>query len=374
MPPTANSVVVFSSINIDMTLPVSRSPHIGETMHTKTCISSLGGKGANVAVACARSGLPNTTSLVSCIGSDGVWILDVLSREGIDTRHITVIHNEDDDRVRKDERGVENAEKGAVTTATASIARTGRAFIIVDDGGRSTILVDRGANACVKRSMLGALSGLLGHCVVVGHLEVPAEEVCETMILAHGMGGVTVLNASPWTEGVECLQEGSEVWKCISVIVVNEIEIGQISGVEVDEEDTGDVVEMYREGMERVGMRCGSDCVVLVTLGARGVLYQRGGVGEIRHLPAVKAAKVVDTTGAGDTFTGYFASGLANGLEIEQCMRIGMSAAAKAVGKVGAVDSIPTWDDIFGELKEVGVLEDVLYASEDDEGDSKVAV
>lgn len=310
----ARSVLVFSSFNIDLTLTVPRFPVPGETIHATTTSSSIGGKGANVSVAAAQAALCPVIFLC-CVGVDGMERLHTLKTlYGVNTDYVSC----------------------------RSDVSTGTAFIMLA-AGENTIVVNGGANFMAGASMLSRVSDRLNASVLVVQLEIPVQVVANAVVEAYSAGAQVVFNPSPWPPIVpDCLRESAEIWGCVDVLVMNGIELGQITNTEhlhSERDSATELIDMYSEAINRLQERCRMTSKIVVTLGGSGVLYWV--LNEIKHVGAVVVENVVDTTGAGDTFTGYLAAGIAAGKPLEECIRIGVAAGALAVQKVGAVQAIP---------------------------------
>jgi ribokinase len=277
---TRFDVVVVGSANLDLVARSPRHPSPGETVLGTGYQEHPGGKGLNQAVAAARSGA--RTAMIAAVGNDaaGRDLLDVAIADGIDARWI--------------------AQLDAVTT--------GRALIVVDDGGENSIVVVPGANA-----MLRSPESLPAASVVLAQLEVPIATVTEAFRMARAAGATTVLNPAPAQHLPDALLE------LCDIVVPNEHEIDLLGGVE----------HLLAHGVR----------AVVVTLGADGadLVFPSG-----RRHQEPFAVEPVDTTGAGDAFCGAFAARLAAGEPIEQAVEWAAAAGALATTAFGAVPSLPT--------------------------------
>lgn len=302
---SSRAVVVVSSINIDTTLHVFKQPSLGETTLATRTSRGLGGKGANVAVAASLSGLARTY-LAGAIGEDGKFLLEQLRGFGVDVSHVEVMKD----------------------------VMTGGAYIILERGGGNRIIAAQGANA-----RFGGVRGGMGEemegGVVVLQLEIEVDVVRQAARLGKEGGGTVVLNPSPVTkDGEVVFKQGDEIWNAVDVVVVNEIEARQLTG----QDDVQDGLKTLRGWCSR------GDVTVVATLGAEGVLFDDGS--GMRRVGAAHVQRVVDTTGAGDTFTGYLAAGLAAGRELDCCVREAVAAAAICVQREGAAGAVPTGDEV----------------------------
>lgn len=303
--PSSRPVVVVSSINVDTTLHLHEHPSLGETTLATHTSRTLGGKGANVAVAASRSGHARTY-LAGAIGVDGKFLLEQLREFGVDVTRVEILPD----------------------------VATGAAYIILEKGGGNRIIAAQEANARY-RGLKEGMGGDMEGGVVVLQLEIEGEVVRKAARMGKQSGGIVILNPSPVTKNGEVVfGEGDEIWGLVDVVVVNEVEVRQLTG----RENMEDGARVLREwcGREKVA--------VVVTLGAEGVLFNDGG--DVRYVPAARVEQVVDTTGAGDTFVGYLAGGIAVGREFEWCVREAVVAAAICVQRNGAAVAVPTGDEV----------------------------
>ena len=277
-------VLVVGSANLDLVATTVRHPAPGETLIGHDYSEHPGGKGLNQAVAAARAGSP--TRFVGAVGRDdaGQTLTRVAGEAGVDTSEVAVVD-----------------------------VSTGRALILVADSGENSIVVVPGAN-----ELCPAGAARAGE-VVLAQLEVPLNTVESTFRSAREIGATTVLNPAP------ARPLPPELLELVDIIVPNEHELDLLGGV---------------SGLLDRGVG-----TVVVTLGAEGArVHPREGSVDIPTL----SVDAVDTTGAGDTFCGYLASGLASGLPLESAARRGCLAAALSTTRSGAVPSIPTSAEVGG--------------------------
>jgi ribokinase len=290
-------VVVLGSANLDVVLTVERIPAPGETVLASGMARHPGGKGLNQAVAAARAGA--RTAFVGAVGHD----------DGGDLLAATMT-----------EAGLEIAGLRRVDEPT------GTALITVDSSGENAIVVAVGANATMIRLGADEAAAIEQAPIVVMQLETPLSVVVEAARVGREAGARVVLNAAPAQPLDATLLEA------VDVLVVNEHEARVVAGLD-DGASLDDVGQALAEQVS----------VVVVTLGERGAQWF-GADGE-GSAPA-PSARAVDTTGAGDTFTGVLAAGLAEGLSWPDAVRRGVVAGAIAVESPGAVPSIPTRSQI----------------------------
>jgi ribokinase len=265
-------VVIVGSLNIDSVVEVERHPAPGETLLGGDVKKLWGGKGANQAVAAARAGA--SVLFIGRVGddADGRAYLERLTAHGIDV---------------------------SSTRVTEDVA-TGHAMIAVDAEGENTIIVSPGANARLTADDLGAVDELGPGDVFLAPVESDPDVIAEAMRRASSRGARVVLNLAPFTE------LPNEVLALADPVVVNEHEA---------------------ELLRRSGAEPAS---VLVTLGAEGSRW-----GDLQ-VAAGAVTRVVDTTGAGDSYCGTFAARLAAGDSPRDAMVAASAAAARAVEWVGA--------------------------------------
>lgn len=295
-------MVVVSSINGDITLKTRTYPAAGETVLATRSGPSLGGKGANVAVAASRSGLA-PCRLAGAVGSDGAALVSTLQSLGVETSLVQSVESEE----------------------------TGAAYVILDEEGGNSIVVVQGANSLYKPD--DKLGEAMRDAVVVLQLEIDGEVTREVAREAKKVGASVVLNPSPVPGEGDAFGTQDCAWGFVDVAVVNEIECGKLAGVGEGELNVADAAEVLRG-------RCAEGARVVVTLGGKGVVIADG-EGEVKRVPAVRVDQVVDTTGAGDTLTGYLAAGVAGGMEFERAVREAVVAAGICVQRQGAALAIP---------------------------------
>lgn len=280
----------LGSINADMTY---RVPHLlapGETLATTALSRGLGGKGANMSVAAARAGAQ--VRHLGAVGEDGRWAIERLTEYGVDTRQIAVLSEP-----------------------------TGHAIVMLDRKAENCILIYPGANRALSVERIEAgLSEATPEDIFVFQNETNAQR--EAAELASSRGLRVAYAAAPFDADAVTL-----VLPLLDLLVLNEIEAGQL------EQATG-------QSIETIPVRD-----VVVTLGGRGCRWINTDSREIRDFAALPVTPV-DTTGAGDTFTGYLLAGLDRGLPMPTSIELAQRAAAIMVTRHGTADVIP-------DLKEV---------------------
>ncbi|MDT5065375.1 MAG: ribokinase [Mycobacterium sp.] len=304
MPDPVPFVVVVGSINVDHIVTAPTFPRPGETIFGTAVTSSVGGKGANQAVAAALAGA--TVEMVASTGDDGngATARERLIERGVRTTHVAVVEDEP----------------------------TGTAWITVAEED-NTIIVIPGANARWSGRPLPAAVGTAA--VVLSQLEIPIDVV---RAAAEQAQGSFVLNAAP------AMALPDDLFARCDVLVVNEHELAIVA--DVDRVDDADAITLAHAGLRDRGV-----AAVVTTRGAAGVVVtDNDGVTTV--LDALPS-DVVDTTGAGDAFAGVLAARLADGEPLVQACRWGVVAGALAVRGIGAQDSYPDLPTLSEALKEM---------------------
>ncbi|CUI41938.1 ribokinase [Cognatishimia activa] len=281
----------LGSINADLFYQVPHLPGPGETLAAKSMTRGLGGKGANMSVAAARAAA--LVSHIGAVGSDGTWARQRLLEYGVDTRHIAVMDQQS----------------------------TGHAVINVDEDGENAIVLFPGANAEITESAVGqALSESANGDTLLIQNETNQQAYAAKM--GKELGMYVAYAAAPFDAA-----SVQAVLPYLDFLILNEVEAAQLTeetGLAVDNLPVADVV---------------------ITLGAKGCRWINSIEKTSQDFPAHKV-DVVDTTGAGDTFTGYLLAGRDRGMPIAQAIGLAMKAGALMVTREGTADVIP-------DLKEV---------------------
>lgn len=303
-----NKVVVLGSLNVDTTLHIDQIPKPGETISAKSKTNSAGGKGANQAVAAARSGAQ--TSFIGQVGDDsnGIFMIDALKLDGINTDHVGI-----------------NQVDG-----------TGSAVILLDSQGQNSIMVYGGANQAMKTEVIADSQALIKSAdILISEFETPQEVTYEAFKLAKQHGVTTILNPAPASKIIYGLLEVTDL------IVPNETESATLTGIEVNDTDSMDqnAAKFSEMGIDNL----------IITVGDRGAYYHTSS--DSGFVPAFKV-KAKDTTAAGDTFIGAFSSQINEDLSnIEAALVYAQKASSITVQRLGALPSIPTAEEIKAEYK-----------------------
>lgn len=292
-------IVVVGSSNTDMVFRTSKIPHPGETVMGSNFSIVQGGKGANQAVAVARSG--GKVLFIAKVGNDdfGMKARAGYIADGINTKSI-IIDNENP---------------------------TGVAVILVDENsGQNSIVVAGGANSGLTvEDIKNHRDSICDASILLAQLEVPIEAVTYALSEAHSAGVRTVLNPAP------ACQLSPQMLRTVDIITPNETEAEILTGIKPIDFDTAKLAASTL--LQSVNE------AVLITLGSKGVFYMNK-EGDSFIVPAYTVA-AVDTTAAGDVFNGYFVTALAAGASARDAIQLGNRAASISVTRRGAQPSIP---------------------------------
>lgn len=280
----------LGSINVDHVYDLPHIPRSGETLASTGLNTGLGGKGANMSVAAARAAA--RVNHIGAVGPDGLWAAERLLEYGVDTRHIARVD-----------------------------VPTGHAIILVDALGENSIVLFHGANHAIPRDTIRAAlaEAATGDRVVIQN---ETTQQVETARLAQQMGLRVAYAAAPFN--AEAVQN---VLPYIDFLILNEVEAQQLH----------DATGQHPQEL--------SVDTVIVTLGARGCEHFDRIAGTRQVYPSMKVDPI-DTTGAGDTFTGYVLAGLDRGMPIGQAIPMATRAAALMVMRHGTADVIPDLSEV----------------------------
>ena len=291
-------ILNFGSLNLDYVYRVDHFAGPGETLSALSREVKPGGKGLNQSIALARAGA--RVFHAGCLGKGGEMLRELLEKDGVDTSLL---------------RPVEEMQ--------------GHTVIQVDPEGENSILLYGGSNRCVTEEQADETLAAFGP----GDWLLLQNEISmngRIVDRAYERGMRIVLNPSPYDGRLAEVDFAKLSW-----VLVNEVEAEQMTGTQ-DPEQAWEI--MHRRW---------PDLSAVITLGSRGsTAFARGENGtETARQEAVKV-QAVDTTAAGDTFTGYFIAGLAAGKPLRECMAQASLAAAVSVTRPGAADSIPRAEEL----------------------------
>lgn len=286
-------IAVIGSINIDYFVESEKLPKFGETVIGENFFMDLGGKGANQAVAAARLG--GDVALFGSIGKDNqqAVLLEHYQKEKVNIDHLNIV----------------------------SGVSTGAAFIQLHNSENRIIIVP-GANQYTDVSYSKKnLEQLLSYDVYLFQLEIPLETLEFLIPILYSHKKTIILDPAP----AQKLEE--DLINKVTYLTPNEHEFNLVFN---QKQELNKTLEKYSNK-------------VIVTCGEKGALYHDGT--KIINIPARKV-KAVDSTGAGDTFTGAFTVAVSEGKDLEECIRYGNLAASLAVMKKGAQSGMPYKDEL----------------------------
>ena len=295
------NICVIGSLNMDLVVNVDTMPKPGQTIIGSNFKEVPGGKGANQAVAMAR--LNGNVSMIGKGGEDGFGqtLINSLKNDKVDTTYI-------------------QTSKGA----------TGVALITVDKNAQNSIVVSPGANFEVKEDDIdNNIEAIKNSDIVVLQLETPLNTIKYALNKAKELNKYTILNPAP------AVKLDDEIIKNVDLLTPNETELEIISGVSIEtEEDIQKAAQiMIEKGVKEL----------IVTLGSKGSLYINKEKSMFKKAYKVEA---VDTTAAGDSYTGALAVALSQDKNIEDALDFASKVGALSVLKEGAQSSLPTLEDV----------------------------
>ena len=293
-------ILNFGSCNIDFVYSVDNMVNSGETISAKGVEKFPGGKGLNQSIACAKAGVP--VFHAGCVGGDGEFLREIMQNSGVDTRYLKTIEK-----------------------------LTGHAIIQVTPNGENSIIVYGGANEEITKEYADeVLTNFSKNDLLI--LQNETSEIPYIVEKAFKIGMKIVLNPSPFNEKIKNIDFGK-----LSYLILNEHEAELLSG----KTEKDDFIRWCRENYP--------DLTVILTLGKQGSVYFNKNV-EIEQ--AAYKVVAVDTTAAGDTFTGFFFAGISKGETPQNALKIASMASAVSVTKKGAASSIPMIDEVMNKFNE----------------------
>ena len=289
-------ILNFGSLNIDNVCQVPHFVRPGETLAANSFERFAGGKGLNQSLALARSGV--TVCHAGRIGGDGIFLKEILEASGVDCRFLRVVPDE----------------------------LSGCAMIQVSDDGENCIVLYGGANQNISpEDIEEAFAAFDAGDILLIQNEINHLELIIAAAVKRQMR--IFFNPAPMRENVLKLDLSAA-----DTFIVNEIEGADLAGVAVESDDRTVIAALQKKYPQTN---------ILMTLGAQGAVYAGAGEKETIYSPACEVEKVVDTTAAGDTFIGYFLSGIVNGQTIAEALKTASKASAHCISIKGAANSIP---------------------------------
>lgn len=287
-------ILDFGSLNVDYVYSVDHFVRPGETLSSQKREVFCGGKGLNQSIALARAGA--RVYHAGKIGSDGSMLLDTLKKDGVDVTHVGI-----------------------------SDGPSGHAIIQVNAGGQNCIILFGGSNMEIDEAFVDAVLADFG----AGDLCLLQNEISSlpyVMEQAHAKGIRIAINPSPMDANLLACP-----LHLVEFFIMNELEGKEITGCAAP----GDIIAAMREKYP--------ESKAVLTLGKDGVVYFDG---EQTYTHGIYDVPVVDTTAAGDTFTGYFLASISAGVDAAEALRLASVASSIAVSRKGASPSIPAADEV----------------------------
>ncbi|XP_057724858.1 ribokinase-like [Arachis stenosperma] len=295
-------LVVVGSANADIYVEIDRLPKEGETVPAKTGQTLAGGKGANQAACGGKLSYP--TYFVGQVGQDsyGKLVTEALRSGGVCLDHVTTI---------------------------SGGTPTGHAVVMLQSDGQNSIIVVGGANMSCWPEILPQhdLDVVRNAGIVLLQREIPDAVNIQVAKAARSAGVPVIFDAGGMDSPIP-----QELLNCVDILSPNETELGRLTGMPTEsfEDIAQAAAKCHKWGVKQV----------LVKLGEKGSALFIEGEEPIQQ-PAIFAKKVLDTTGAGDTFTAAFAVALVEGKSKKECLKFAAAAASLCVQVKGAIPSMP---------------------------------
>lgn len=282
-------ILNIGSLNIDYVYQVDHMVAPGETLMAFKRDVYCGGKGLNQSIAMSRAGLQ--VNHAGCIGAEGMMLTDLLKENDVNVDAVEVL-----------------------------MESTGHAIIQVDASGQNCILLYGGANRLLTKEYIDEVLKDYGKDDIL-LLQNEVNNLDYIIDSAYEKGLQIVLNPSPYDSALDACDMTK-----ISLFLLNEVEGKQMTGYEEPDDILTKLSKIY------------PNAKVVLTLGENGSVYQYGGE---RYAQKAYSVDAVDTTAAGDTFTGYFIAGMVEGKSPKECLDLAAKASSIAVTRQGAAPSIP---------------------------------
>ena len=293
-------VLNIGSMNLDLVYSVDHIVQPGETEASFALDTFLGGKGLNQSMALAKAGVEVYQG--GMIGEDGQVFLDACKQYGVKADYIRTVPG-----------------------------KSGHAVIQRDKNAQNCILLYGGANQMLTEEYVDSVLANFE----AGDILLLQNEVNQMPYIvekAYEKGMQIALNPSPFNEKLSKVDMTK-----ISIFLLNEVEGNQVTGLTAPEEIIVKMQELFPHAK------------IVLTLGKDGAMYAEG---DQRVYQPIFPVKAVDTTAAGDTFTGYFLAGMADGMSVADTLKMSAKASSIAVTRAGAVPSIPYRAEVMEALAE----------------------
>lgn len=293
-------VLNIGSMNLDLVYSVDHIVQPGETEASFALDTFLGGKGLNQSMALAKAGVEVYQG--GMIGEDGQVFLDACAEYGVKADYIRTVPG-----------------------------KSGHAVIQRDKNAQNCILLYGGANQMLTEEYVDSVLANFD----AGDILLLQNEVNQMPYIvekAYEKGMQIALNPSPFNEKLSAVDMAK-----ISIFLLNEVEGNQVTGLTDPDEIIAEMLRRFPKAK------------IVLTLGKDGAVYADA---EQKHFQPIFKVQAVDTTAAGDTFTGYFLAGLLSGLPVPEILKMSAKASSIAVTRAGAVPSIPYRDEVLSALAE----------------------
>jgi ribokinase len=294
-------ILNFGSLNVDYFYQVEHLVLPGETISSENITITTGGKGLNQSIALSKAGM--TPFHAGAIGkADGDMLKVFLDSNGVNTDFIEVLPGS-----------------------------SGHAIIQVDQYGQNCIVLFGGANQQIDHAFVdGVLENFDKGDIVLLQNEISS--IAYIMEMAYKRGMKIYFNPSPANSKLS-----EYPIHYVDTLILNEVEGEQLT----EESNVDDILDSL--------LRKYPEMKLVLTLGERGVAYADKGY---REYCGIFKSNVVDTTAAGDTFTGHFIGCVSRGMDIEHSLKFASAAASIAISKLGAACSIPSYEEVESFMKE----------------------
>ena len=292
-------ILNFGSCNIDYVYSLDHIVGVGETETTYMLETFPGGKGLNQSIAVAKAG--GEIFHAGCVGCDSDILTEILLKNSVNISYLS----------RTDKKN-------------------GHAIIQVSDKGENSIFLYPGSNEMIKKDYIDLVLKDFGQGDII-LLQNEISNVDYIVERAYQKQMCIILNPSPFNEKLNKID-----FNMLTYIILNEVEAKAIAGYDIPEENLTCIKNKYK------------NLKVVLTLGSNGCIYSDS-LCEF-YQPAFKV-NAVDTTAAGDTFTGYFIAGLSRGSNYQTILKMASAASAIAVSRKGAAPSIPDKNEVLSSLE-----------------------
>ena len=292
-------ILNFGSCNIDYVYSLDHIVGIGETETTHKLETFPGGKGLNQSIAVAKAGVKICHA--GCVGCDSDMLTDILSENGVDISYLC-----------------------------KTCEKTGHAIIQVSSEGENSIFLYPGSNEMISKDYIDLVLENFGQDDII-LLQNEISNIDYIVEKAYQKQMCIILNPSPFNEKLDKID-----FNKLTYIILNEVEAKAISGCDIPEESLTYIKNKY------------PNLKVMLTLGSNGCIYTDS---ECEFQQSAFKVNAVDTTAAGDTFTGYFVAELSRGTDYRKILKIASAASAIAVSRKGAAPSIPDRCEVLSSLE-----------------------